>query len=135
MRYGEAADRAGIIAGKQHFPVSRQHTCIAIRQLQSRLERIMNPASGIVIFDNTVHHHINSVAPVLIQLNIIFQQLDFSIDSDPDIAFLQKLVKPVFERALLSRTIGAMMVSLVRSSRFIRVSVISCTVWPVIGMW
>src|SRR5690606_20899412 len=85
----ETADRAGKIRAEPQLLLADDvDEQLSPRHFQSRLDRIRQPASHVLLNDDPVHDHLDRMLLIFLQLNIFGQVTLLTVDSHPYEALL-----------------------------------------------
>ena len=101
---GDAAILAGVVLGEEKVPVLAydidDHQ--AAGEAGGGLHRVGEAAGDVLFDDQPVHHHLDAVLPVLVQLDLLGEVVDGPVTPDPDVAGLPGVLEDLLMLALLA---------------------------------
>ena len=103
LRDGDVAVRAGVVL-RQHVlrPALRGDQDVPARELQCGLHGLRDARTPLLRHLQPVDDHLDVVALLLVQLDVLVQPQDRAVDADARIALLPRLAEQVAELALLA---------------------------------
>ena len=101
---GDAAVLTCVVLGEEDVPVLPHHVDDhnASRQVGGHLHRVGEPLGDVRLDDQPVHHHLDAVFLVLVQLDLLGQVVDGPVRPDTDIARLAGVLKDLLVLAFLA---------------------------------
>ena len=99
----DPAVRAGKALAERHgLPAYHIHFQQPVRQLQHALHRIREPACDPVLHHETIHHHLNIVLYIFVQLDLLGQLIQTAVHAHPHIAAALRALEHLCVLALAS---------------------------------
>ena len=105
---GDAVLLAGVVLGEDHLllflpvPGNGQHHEVAVSGGQGVLHRVGQAGADALPHDQTVHHDLDSVLLILVQLDLLGQIVDAPVHADADVALLLGIGQDLFVHTLLT---------------------------------